>query len=215
MLGRAVRCHVNPYLPRSIVTIVTSRKSRNQPRFASCEKVTIPLGNYIGSELLRCKQAPVRTMSRILKSDRVSAKQETTPDFHSPHHLPLKWVRKPRKQHALPLRKPKWSPFPESHRRSSPRFWITSPPIQTLYHCNHLSNRAPSYPDPGFRYAGGTSSTPSPLLCGRWPGGSKLSRHRKKVPPATSGTSASRSETMMASPRSSSNTPRGLRTWRR
>ena len=112
------------------------------------------------------------------------------------------------KQNFPPPWKPRWSLSPDSHKKSSTRSLTTSPPIQSP------SNHALSYPDRVLHRPGGTSSTPSSSPRGIWSDGSRRSRHRRRVPPITSGTYVSRSEEMTTFPRGFSNTPRGLRTWK-
>jgi len=164
---------------------------------------------------MRCTTSRDRSYSGSWTSLSTTATYETgsfvtrTPSFHHPTH-DLEWARKLQKQSVPPRQKPRRSASPESHRISSTRFWITSPPTQILIPSKHVL----SYPNHGFNHASGTSSAPSSSLRGIWTDGSRHSQRQKRVPPTTSGIYASGSEAIVASVLISvSSTPRGLRTW--
>ena len=129
---------------------------------------------------------------------------------HPAHDQLLECTRKPRKEYVPPLQKLGWSSFPESHKISSTRSRISSPPIQTF----NLSNHALSYRNCGFNRAGATSSALPSSLDGMRSDGSELSQSQNRVPLTMSGIYASGSGGKTAFPRSFSNTSHGLRTWR-
>lgn len=130
---------------------------------------------------------------------------------HPAHDQLLECTRKPRKEYVPPLQKLGWSSFPESHKISSTRSRISSPPLQT----SNPSNHALSYRDRGFNHVGAISFTLPASLGGMRSDGSKRFRCRNKVPLTMSGIYASRSEGLTAFPTSFSDGSRGLQTWRR